>query len=210
MGAVDSNGVEQIHTTGTRRFLEVNLKTGEVTGGPAWQQSHGFAMLFTWFFLVPVSVLASAVVKKFFDWWFPVHWVLAGVAALMTVAGAAYAFVSKQQNGEPHLDSAHTWAGSLLVLSVLMQVAIGLWAHLAWDPKRLSRPVQDTVHHWLGRATAILGAFTCIMGMYRAGFLGVGLSGAVLPVLVVTVLLAVLFATGGLVKKPVKAVPAAK
>ena len=203
MGDVDETGAEQMHTTATRRYMEVDLAAGWSEGaGRPWQVTHGVVMGLTWGLLVPLSVLASAVVKKFFDWWFPVHWVLAGGAALLTVAGAAYAFVSKQRNGEPHLDSAHTWAGALLVLSVLMQVAIGLWAHLAWNPRRLAVPVQDKMHRWLGRATAVLGAATAIMGLYRAGYLGVGVSGyTIIPTLTAMVLLGVIFASGSLVNR---------
>lgn len=64
-------------------------------------------------------------------------------------------------------NNPHAPLGLAIVIAMLLQAALGIYANRSFDPTRKGTPLfPDMTHQWLGRVTILAGYVNCFFGLW--------------------------------------------
>jgi Eukaryotic cytochrome b561 len=70
-------------------------------------------------------------------------------------------------SSSPHFHSPHGIFGLLVVISMMVQISLGIAADYLYDPYRTRVPIIDKVHWWTGRLVIPAAYINVILGILR-------------------------------------------
>jgi len=133
--------------------------------------AHSVLMGLAWGFFAPIAIWA-AMMDKGKEWWFPFHYIMAGICGLFTVIGFALIVVHVGNNhfwnsASSPTSGAHGTVGLVLFILFFVQIILGVIIHFLWQSeynRTGSAPetgIMDYIHHFCGRII-VLAAFVQI------------------------------------------------
>jgi len=166
--AIEDNGMGSFHYHEKRGIASVNLPAGEAehVRDLSMEEAHASLMLYAWGLLTVLAIFCSRYMKDpFGKWWFYIHAVMGSLVFLLTIAGFLVIVTYVQMTGSGHFDSIHKITGLFVVLFMCLQVGLGYYTYVSFDPQREEPPpFPDKVHWWNGRLLAVFAYLNIFSG----------------------------------------------
>jgi hypothetical protein len=122
---------------------------------------HGALMWISWYLCASFAILTARFFKKRMGKnWFPVHYGLLILAVLLSIVGV----IIIQYNVSEHFSRPHHSLGLVVVILSFLQLILGQYINIKFDPNRHVIPWYDKVHWWFGRLIFILANLNIFLG----------------------------------------------
>ena len=129
---------------------------------------HAVMMLFAWILAPFIGIFIARNLKnKIPRWWFSLHVFIMVFGVGVTSVGAILLVFLYASNRD--FDSPHKIMGLLVTIVFFIQVALGVTAHIKYDPGRAPSPTIDKLHWWVGRLNFIMALVTVGLGFKAYG-----------------------------------------
>lgn len=118
---------------------------------------HALCGGLAWLIIAPAAVLLARI-GRHFQGWFRLHQLLQSVlVGALTLAAVILGAVAVNESGGKHANTTHKAMGYALIALLLIQYAIGMWAHKLFDANRTKRPIRNVLHIVIGISLITLG-----------------------------------------------------
>jgi len=121
---------------------------------------HALPLCIVWLLLAPLSVLIS-VHRHRMRKWFPLHIMLSLCVFFVTLMAAYPGYVKSEGK---HFHFWHRRIGSSTVLIMILQMLLGIYVSVTYDPDRSVIPLRDKIHWWTGRLVVMLAFVSVLLG----------------------------------------------
>jgi hypothetical protein len=152
-----------------RGFVKVHFPTGMAVHVEdlSREEAHASLMMYAWGFFAVVAIFTSRYMKEpFGSWWFAVHASLAAMVAVLTISAFIVIVTYVAHKRDSHFNSPHKILGLTIVTALVVQMWLGLFSKIKFDPEREHTPlVPDKVHWWLGRFIVIASFVNILTGL---------------------------------------------
>lgn len=132
-----SNADTSVHTA--RAIVVLTAGSTVAPSPPAAVVAHAFLMLTAFPVLMALGSFTARFVPKGQTWWFPAHWIMELVGALLAAVAFIVIVVHVGSRGGAHFSvqsvtgGAHQIIGLIVVLATLAQLSTGLISHCTWQ-----------------------------------------------------------------------------
>lgn len=127
---------------------------------------HGVLAAIVFLFLVPASIMIARFYSGRPGWAVRFHIYLNILTVLLITVVFTLGWFAV--GPERSLTNPHHGIGLALFVMILVQGILGAWVHSAWRPRRRIS-IKAMLHHWLGRAIALLGIAQVALGLTLYG-----------------------------------------
>lgn len=184
-----SSDALQYHGLFNRQYVAVDFFSGGLSPSESLLNVgyHGGLMAATWLVGISTGVIIARYFKRF-SWWLNVHKAVQAGSAT-TLLPTMLIAVANESNGQEHFAHRHGVIGLTIVITALVQVALGVYSVSSYDPDRKKVPIfPDMMHRFLGRSLFLLAIINVYFGIDRLGlappfrtayFVWIGLLGSV-------------------------------
>ena len=93
------------------------------------------------------------------------HMLLSVVMSLLSLAGYAVIYVSKDRRNKKHLATWHGLLGAACVLATVAQSLLGSVVYFRWTSRGVIISKSRNAHKWLGLTVVALGCVSMFLGM---------------------------------------------
>eukprot|EP00835_Amoeboradix_gromovi_P006143 NODE_671_length_5354_cov_0.091722.p1 type:complete len:352 gc:universal NODE_671_length_5354_cov_0.091722:53-1108(+) len=154
-----STNTTDITNTGNNENTLIGGDSSSTTSSEIYSTLHGYFMIFSWLFCIPMADLISRFGKdsKLGAKWYPLHKILNISAFIATTIALVLICIDKNNVVFTDTNFFHPFIGSIMYGLVVLQIVLGVYINKKYDHARTSIPWYDKMHWGMGYMLLFLG-----------------------------------------------------
>lgn len=102
------------------------------------------------------------------------HWICHSIGFSLIIAGFVVVIINKNRNNYSHFNSAHSIAGLITIICVILSIIGGVVTKFSFQLRKLLRPIRIKLFHSIfGALTFMLAMITILLALFTPYFISI-------------------------------------